>query len=114
MAAEGIHKEDVGTKFIVTILKGGVALDLKAIDDGAGEVTTKQIKLKSPDGTVAAHTATYYTDGSDGKIYFTTSADHLYVAGRWEIQGFIVVTGGDDAGQWHTDKVEFMVLDNVD
>ena len=114
MAAEGIHKDDIGTQFVVTILKGGVAYDLKAVDDGAGSVTTKQIKLRKPNGTVTAYDAAYYTDGSDGKIVYPTVADDLDVAGRWDIQAFIVITGGDDEGSWHSDMVEFLVLDNVD
>jgi len=112
VSAEGIHKDDVGTRFVVTVMKGGVAFDFTAT---GGTVSTKQILLKQPDGDVLTKTALYDNDtGSDGKLLYVTIADDLSQAGRWEIQAYIVVTGGDNAGMWHTDKVEFSVLDNVE
>lgn len=102
MTAE-IHKGDIGTKFLLTIEDNGVAIDISAS-------TVKTIIFRRPDGVVRAKTAQFNTDGTDGKIYWTTTAvTDLDVTGDWHIQGYIEI----GTGKWHTSVEDFTVEDNL-
>lgn len=59
-----------------------------AIDISAA--TTKTITLTAPSGTKAVKTASFTTDGSEGKIRYTTVAGDLSENGRWYAQSHIV------------------------
>jgi len=97
----GIHKGDTGTVIIVTVTKNDVALDISDAD-------VMKILLGNPDNvTETIHIAGFTTDGSDGKIEFTTLAGTLNAAGLWRIQGYIETPDGE----WTTDEGEFVVLD---
>jgi len=102
MASDEIHVDDVGTLFIITIYDGDDVVDISA-------ATTKQIKFRKSDGTTLTKTATFLTDGSDGKLDYTTVAEDLDVSGSWEIQAFVETP----TGNWHSDKGYFEVLPNV-
>ena len=62
MPANEIHLDDVGTKFLVTVKDGSSVVDISS----AG---TKQILIKKPSGTKLTKTATFNSDGTDGKMY---------------------------------------------
>lgn len=75
---------------------GAVGVILRAtIKDQAGTAinvataTLKQIKLEKPDGTRAAKTAAFYTDGSDGVIQYTTVAGDLDMANDWKAEAYV-------------------------
>jgi hypothetical protein len=84
MSAAEIHKGDVGIRFIVTIYKTDGSLR-----DVSG-FTTKQMIFKKPSGTLITKDTSFYTDGTDGKIYYTTdSASVLDEVGNWQMQVYL-------------------------
>lgn len=107
MAEVGPHLNDIGTIVRVRIVVDDVPVDLSA-----WTITTKQVQFRKPDGTVVAHDAEFTTDGSDGKIQYTTVDGDFDIAGRWFVQGYIVATV-PAAGAWHTEKLQIDVFDNV-
>lgn len=98
-----VHVDDVGTALIVTIVDcNGDAINISA-------ATEKKIKLTLPDLSVVEKTAEFSSDGTDGKIQYTTVADDLSQAGRWKIQGFIVDSGFEN----NSEVAEFKVYSNL-
>ena len=61
MPANEIHLNDVGTKFLVTIKDGSSAVNISS-------ASTKEIIIQKPSGTKITATATFDSDGTDGKI----------------------------------------------
>src|SRR3990167_532392 len=95
-----IHKGDVGTKFLSTIQDNDVIVDISG-------AISKQLLFQKPDGTNITQTALFDTNGTDGKIYYTTASGDLNVIGRWSIQSKIVLAGGT----WISDRYKFQVQD---
>ena len=83
---------DVGTIFKTTIkdCDTGTAIDLSIATAGT---TVKQLIFKKPDGTTVTQTASFYSDGSDGIITYTTVAADIDISGTWSIQGHVEGTG---------------------
>jgi hypothetical protein len=100
--SDEIHVDDVGTVFTVTLKESGSAVNVST-------ATTKQIKFKNPAGTSATKTADFTTDGSDGKITYTTVAEDIDSAGVWIIQARIVMP----TGTWSSNTKEFRVYPNL-
>ena len=63
MAANEIQQNDIGTKFLVTIKDGDSAVDISG-------ASTKQIIIKKPSGETLTNSASFNSDGTDGKIYY--------------------------------------------
>ena len=103
MAANEVHQNDIGTKFLVTIKDGSDAVNV------ASATSTKQIIFKKPSGTSMTKTASFNSDGTDGKIYYTVVADDLDEVGTYEIQGKVVITDGT----FYTDIQTFKVHRNL-
>lgn len=99
------HIGDIGTVITLTIVdQDGTAVDVST-------ATTKEIHLQPPSGDAVQKTASFTTDGSDGKIYYTTaSASDLNVAGTWEAQAYVVLSGGNT---WKSTIKEFKVRANL-
>jgi len=98
-----IHKGDIGTKLILTILDDGEAVDISAC-------TSKEIMFEKADKTIMTKTASFRTDGTDGKIFWmTTLVTDLDLPGQWKIQGKISIGGGT----WRTQVGVFRVYDNI-
>jgi len=70
-------------------------------DDGVtpkniSSATTHNLVLKKPDQSVVNHAAIFSTDGTDGKIRFTTTlATDLTPAGAYRIQADLTMPGFD-------------------
>jgi hypothetical protein len=97
-----IHVNDIGTDFRVTIVDNNTAVDISS-------ATSKTITFQKPNGVSVEKTATFVTDGSDGKIRYITVDGDLDDGGTWKIQGKVVTP----AGSWNTDVESFRVYDNV-
>lgn len=84
MAAAEIHNGDIGTRFLVTIKKeDGTVKDISSY-------TTKQFIFKKPvSGDLLTVTASFYTDGTDGKLYYDTVSGNLNEEGVWKLQVYI-------------------------
>lgn len=101
--AEEVHVGDVGTIFRLTIMDGSSPVDLSG-------ATTKNINFQKPDLTTMSKAGTFFTDGTDGIIQYTTSSDDLDLAGTWHIQASITLT----AGQWKSEIQSFTVYPNIE
>jgi len=103
-----IHVDDIGTLFIVTIYDYDEATDTDVAID-ISSATTKEIHFMDPGGNVTAKTASFTTDGTDGKIQYATILDDLDEEGWWKIQAFIIMP----SGEWHTNIDKFRVYPNL-
>lgn len=90
MPANPINVGDVVTFRVTVTDQDGSAVDVSG-------ASTKQIKLRKPSGTVLTKTASFTTDGSDGKIEYQTANTDLDVAGVWGIQAYVVGTGYENS-----------------
>ena len=63
MAANEIHMNDVGTKFLVTVTDGTTAVDISS-------ATTKQLIFQKPSGTKLTKATAFTSDGTDGKMQY--------------------------------------------
>lgn len=96
---EEIRIGDIGTIFRGTIYdEDGNAQDIST-------ATTKQLIFKKPDGTLLPKTATFFTDGTDGKLQYTSVSGDFNVVGRWQIEPYVITP----AGEWHGSIGEFYV-----
>lgn len=77
----------------------GTALEVNTFID-LTDASTKQIKIKKPDGTILTKTGTIPVglNPSDGKIVYFTEAGDLSVAGRYYVQPRIVTASSDHLG----------------
>ena len=103
MASGEVHKNDIGTLFLVTIYDGAAVVDISG-------ATTKQILFRKPTATILTKTASFTTDGTDGQIDYTTISGDLDTTGTWEIQAKVITS----AGTWFSDKGSFEVYPNVE
>jgi hypothetical protein len=102
MAVNEIHVGDIGTQFVVEVKDGSTAVDVSS-------ATTKQILIKKPDGTLLTKTAGFFTDGTDGKLTYSTISGDLSIAGTWKIQAYVIIGGSE----WHSDMQSFKVHRNL-
>ena len=101
--AQEIHVNDIGTVFRATILnESGVVVDLSSAT--LMQFTFKNNKISSFD-----RTCSFTTDGSDGKIEYTTVDGDLSVEGQWDMQANFTIP----TGSWHTDLHPFQVVGNL-
>lgn len=97
-------ENDVGTAFRITIrdCETTLVVDLSA-------ATIKQIIFTKPSGTKVTQTATYFTDGTDGIIYYATVDGDLNEVGVWQMQAYVEIGGS----KWYTDVKTFRVGKNL-
>ena len=101
MASE-IHVNDVGTKFLATIKDDGVVVDISS----ASSIT---MKFRKPDDEVVSRTGTLDSDGTDGKVYYTTVFGDLDEAGHYKLQAVVNLP----TGTYYTDIYSFRVHCNL-
>lgn len=74
-------------RIIVTILDADDAVvDLSS-------TLTRQLIFEQPNGDNLTVTASFYTDGTDGKLYYDFVLGNL-VHGKWRVQAFYTKVGG--------------------
>jgi hypothetical protein len=84
--------EDVGTILRFTIKdQDGVVVDISS-------ATTLQVKIKTADGTQVTGTASFTTDGTDGKMEYATVGGDFGINGPAEAQPYVVITGFNGHG----------------
>ena len=81
--ASQIHKDDVGTKLLVTVTDDGSAVDISS----ASSLT---IFIRQQSGTVLERTGEV-EDGPNGKMYYLTVVGDLDAAGNYKIKGKVVI-----------------------
>lgn len=79
-----IHVNDVGTTLIGTVLDSGVAVDISS-------ASSIQMLIKKPDQTTLTKTASFNSDGTDGKMKYVTVSGDIDQAGNYKIQGKVVL-----------------------
>jgi hypothetical protein len=98
-----IHLNDVGTQFLVTVIDGlEIPMDISM-------ATTKEIIFKKPSGVLVTKTASFFTDGTEGKIYYVSQAADLDEIGAWKIQCHVITA----TSNWHTNFSTFKVHRNL-
>ena len=110
MAANEVHLNDIGTVFEITLKDEGNSPEIVDVSTAA----TMEIIFQKPNGTSVTQTASFTTDGTDGKIEYTTLTGDLDTVGLWKIQGHVVLgTASPINAQWRSDIDEFEVFDNL-
>tara|TARA_B100001094_G_scaffold220255_1_gene214297 strand:+ start:1128 stop:1433 length:306 start_codon:yes stop_codon:yes gene_type:complete len=101
MASE-VHVNDVGTKFLATIKDDGVAVDIST-------ATSITMIFKKPDDELMQKAGTLDSDGTDGKVYYSTLAGDLDEAGLYKLQAKVILS----TGTYYTDIYSFKVHCNL-
>jgi acyl-CoA-binding protein len=100
--ASQVHQNDIGTQFVITVLDDGAVVDISTATD-------LKIYFRKPDSTTLTKTGVLYTDGTDGKMVYTTIAGDLDLVGNYKIQGRVEI----DGGTFYTDLGSFKVHCNI-
>ena len=98
-----IHGSDIGTIFVATIKDSD-----DAVIDISGAVV-KEFFFLQPTDTVLTKATAFTTDGTDGKIQYTTVAGDIDEAGRWKWQAHV----SDATTDHKTNIKEFDVYGNI-
>jgi hypothetical protein len=101
MASE-IHAGDIGVVFNITVMNGTTVLNLSNADNIS-------IIFQKPDGNDLTKTATLLTNGTDGKIKYTTVSGDLDQIGTWQIQARV----NFGISVFSTDIQKFKVYRNI-
>ena len=86
---EVLHVGDYGTEFVLIIKKRVSGVDSVVNISGA---TTKKIMFRDAAGTVFERTASFKTDGTDGKISYTTVSGDITVSGTLKYRGAVILS----------------------
>lgn len=97
-----IHVDDLGTRFLATIKDDGVVVDIS-------NASSILMMFKKPDDQILTKNGTFYTNGSDGKVYYDTVAGDLDEAGQYKLQAQVVLP----SGTYYTDIHSFQVHCNL-
>lgn len=100
---EEIHKNDIGTKFLVTVMDGAAVVDISSASE-------KKIIFRKPNKNILTTDGIFETDGTDGKIYYITVSDNLNIVGDWNIQAKITLP----SGIWSSSVARFTVYSNLE
>lgn len=101
---EEIHVGDVGTVFEITVKEGGVVPP-----GGISLATTKEFVFVKPSQAKVTKTAVFKTNGTDGKLVYSTITNDLDEAGVWALQAHVVEPGKDHM----TEITKFRVFANL-
>jgi len=104
MAGTIIHNGDVGTIIRLTITEDD---DTTAIDVSGASVKT--FYFLKPDGTKENVDAEFDSDGTDGKLKYTTIASDIDTTGSWQIQAYVEI----GAAKYYSTKTGFIVQSNL-
>ena len=104
MASE-IHKNDIGTRFLMTIKDDGNLVNIS----GSPGSSTHQVNIKKPDDVVVNRTAVLQDYGISGVMYYDSVAGDLDQAGTYKLQAKVVIP----SGTYYTDVYTFKVHTNL-
>ena len=102
MPKNEIRVSDIGTKFLVTIKDGDSVVDISGTGSDAAN---KRIIFKKPSGSTVDQAASFNSDGTDGKLYYTTVSDDLDEDGIWKMQAKVIISAQTFRSDIHTFKV---------
>lgn len=79
MSWKNIHENDKGVRLELTVTDtNGTALDISSF-------TTKKYVFVDPIETVSEVTASFVSDGSDGKLFYILSDGDIDTDGEWKV-----------------------------
>lgn len=116
--SQDIRLYDDGTEFIVEFVEcdsSGLAPVMVPIDISGASV--RKIIFEKPDGAVLKVDAAFVTDGTDGKIKYSSVGDpeaqtgDLDQEGKWRIQGRVELPGGTWTSTIGTFRVKALLDD---
>ena len=74
---------DYGFAIVLTLTdSAGTAVNIST-------ATTKSYNVRKPSGTISTVTATFVSDGSDGKLTWTVPDAFLTAAGEYQIEAYV-------------------------
>lgn len=97
------QKSAIGVNIDVTVKENNIAVDLSTL-------STKQYIIRKPNGTLLTKAATFKSDGTDGKLRYTTISGDLDATGNYLVQLNLVFSGGYSG---RSDIGSFDVVDNL-
>jgi len=100
--ASQIHVGDVGTQLIMTVKDDGAIVNISS-------ASTLDVIIKKPDGVNYTKGGQLYTDGTDGKMYYTSVSGDFNSAGNYKLQGRVVLA----SGTYYTSVSDFKVYCNL-
>jgi hypothetical protein len=98
-----LHLGDTNFVFFVTVTEDCAAIDISA-------ATSKVITFLKPSGEYVAKTATFTSDGTDGKIQYATVSGDIDEVGLWKIQAIVELGSGS---LYHSSVKSFKVMHNI-
>ena len=104
MASE-IHKDDVGTRFLITVKDDGLPVNISGVSGGS----VHQVSFRKPSDTVIDRNATLKDYGISGVMFYDTVAGDLDEAGLYKLQAKVIVP----SGTFFTDIFSFKVHPNI-
>jgi hypothetical protein len=100
--ASQIQEGDIGTKLLVTITDDDVIVNISS-------ASSLSIFIKKPDGSILTRSGTFETNGTDGKMYYTTVSGDINTSGSYKIQGRVTLSNGS----FYTSTATFKVNRNL-
>lgn len=94
-----INMNDSGYDIVVRFVYNGKVFDISTFQSG-------KIILTSPSGIEKSYPANLYTDGTDGKIFYTVQGNEFNESGVWEIKAQVTTQNGTRT----TDQRTFVVV----
>tara|TARA_R110000796_G_scaffold177989_5_gene294752 strand:- start:363 stop:677 length:315 start_codon:yes stop_codon:yes gene_type:complete len=104
MASE-IHKDDVGTRFLITVKDDGLPVNISGVSGGS----VHQVSFRKPSDAVIDRNATLKDYGISGVMFYDTVAGDLDEAGLYKLQAKVIVP----SGTFFTDIFSFKVHPNI-
>ena len=104
MASE-IHKDDVGTRFSITLKDDGSLVNISGVDGGS----VHQISFRKPSDTIVERNATLQDYGISGVMFYDSVAGDLDEAGVYKLQAKVIIP----SGTYYTDIYTFKVHSNI-
>lgn len=96
---ESIRLGDEGTTLRATIYdQDGVIVDLSL-------AIAIEFRIRKPNGTHLSKIASFFTNGTDGKMQYSFGVDEIDHIGRWQITAYVEFSNGS----WYSTNGEFMV-----
>lgn len=104
MASE-IHKDDVGTRFLITVKDDGSLVNISGV--GGGSV--HQVSFRKPSDVIVERNATLQDYGVSGVMFYDSVAGDLDEAGVYKLQAKVIIP----SGTYYTDLYTFKVHSNI-
>ena len=99
-----IHKDDVGTRFQLTVKDGADLVNISG-------ATSLRVDIRKPSDTVINRSALRFDDGSalSGVMYYDTAVGDIDEVGNYKLQGVVTLP----SGTYHTDIHTFKAHCNL-